>query len=110
MSQIETEYNEFISTIDRIIPNADVDLLIKIMYLEKKLSDISPQVELHIKYDQKVDHLRKQEKIRAKYGFPIQSNPHGLTAVRQMNVDLIEQISQDQDIKHISGTATPASY
>lgn len=35
---------------------------------------------------------------------------HQLTAVGQMNIDIIEEISKDQDIEYISGTATPASY
>ena len=48
--------------------------------------------------------------IRAKYGFPTQTSINGLTAVGRMNIDLIEDISRDSDIQHLSGTATPASY
>ncbi len=110
MSLVETYYDEFLSKIKQIVSNTDVDLLIKIMYLERKLTDVPPKVDLHLEYDSKVDPLRKQAIIRAKYGFPTQTSSHGLTAVGQMNVSLIEEISKDSDIIHISGTATPASY
>ena len=70
MSQVEIQYDEFLSSISKTISNTDVNLLVKIMYLERKLSDVSPRVELHIEYKSGVDPMRKQEMIRAKYGFP----------------------------------------
>ena len=110
MSQIESQYDEFLSLIGQKIPNADVNLLVKIMYLERRLTNVYPRVDLHVEYKSGIDPMQKQEQIRAKYGFPTQTSPHGLTAVGQMSIDVIEEISKDQDIKNISGTATPASY
>jgi hypothetical protein len=110
MSEVEIQYNECISSISQIIKNVDVGLMMKIMYLERKLPDVAPRVELHIDYKSRVDPMKKQEQIRAKYGFPTQTSDHGLTAVGRMNIDLVEEISKDQDIEHISGNATPASY
>ena len=110
MSQIEIQYDEFLSKIKQIISNTDIDLLIKIMYLERKLTDVPPKVELHLEYDSDIDPSRKQELIRDRYGFPTQTSSHGLTAVGRMNVSLIEEIAKDPDIEHISGKATPASY
>ena len=110
MSQIEINYEEFLSSIRQLIPNMDADLMVKIMYLERKLPDVSPRVELHVEYKPGADTSKKQEQIRAKYGFPMQTSNHGITMVGQMNIDLIEEISKDNDIKHISGVATPASY
>ena len=110
MSQVEVQYEEFLSSIGREIPNADVNMLVKIMYLERKLPDVSPRVELHMEYKSGIDPMKKQEEMRQKYGFPTQTSPHGLTAVGQMNIDIIEEISKDSDIKHMSGNATPASY
>lgn len=110
MSQAESQYDEFLSSISQTIPNSDVDLLVKIMYLERKLPDTSPKVELHMDYKMGVDLMKKQEMVRSKYGFPTQTSSHGVTAVGRMNIDLIEEISKDSDIEHISGTATPASY
>ena len=110
MSQVEIQYDEFLASIGKSISNTDVNLLVKIMYLERKLPDVAPRVELHIEYKSNIEPIKKQERIRAKYGFPIQPGLHGLTAVGQMSINTIEDISKDQDIKHISGNATPASY
>ena len=110
MSQVEIQYDEFLSKIKQTVSNTDVDLLIKIMYLERRLTDVPPKVELHLEYGPDTNPLQKQTMIRAKYGFPTQTSSNGLTAVGQMNVALIEEISKDPGIKHISGQATPASY
>ncbi|QLH07193.1 hypothetical protein [Nitrosopumilus ureiphilus] len=110
MSQVENQYNEFLSSIGQLITNVDVNLMMKIMYLERKLPDVDPRVELYIDYKSGVDPMKKQEQMRGKYGFPTQTSIQGLTAVGRMNIDLIEEISKDQDIEHISGSATPASY
>lgn len=55
--------------------------------------------------------VEKTEHDSSQVWFPTQMSSHGLTAVGQMNVvGLIEEISKDPGIKHISGTVTPASY
>jgi hypothetical protein len=110
MSEVEIHYNDFLSSIGQLITNVDVNLMMKIMYLERKLPDVDPKVELHIDYKSGVDPIKKQEQMRGKYGFPTQASDHGLTVVGRMNIDLIEEISKDQDIEHVSGNATPASY
>ena len=110
MSIAETQYDEFISSIGQTIPKVDVNLMVKIMYLERRLPDVAPRVELHIDYKSKVDPMIKQEQLRKKYGFPTQTSLHGLTAVGQINIEIIEEISKDPDVEHISGNATPASY
>ena len=110
MSQIEMQYDEFLSSVEKIISNVDVNLLMKIMYLERRLIDVAPRVELHIEYKSSVDPMKKQEEMRAKYGFPTQTSLHGLTAVGQMTINMIEDIFKDKDVRFISGNATPASY
>ncbi len=110
MSQVKIQYDEFLSSISQTVGNVDVNLMIKIMYLEKKLPDVSPKVELNIEYKSGIDPINKQEKIRKKYGFLTQTRMNGLFAVGQISIDMIEEISKDEDIEHISGTATPASY
>ncbi len=110
MSEVETQYNECLSLIGQLIENVDVNLMMKIMYLERKLPDVAPKVELHIDYKSGINPMKKQEQIRAKYGFPTETSEHGLTAVGRMNISIIEEIAKDQDIEHISGNANPASY
>ncbi len=110
MSQLEIQYDEFLSLISQTITNVDVNLLVKIMYLERRLPDVAPKVELHIQYKSDVDPKNKQEQFRARYGFLSQLGIHELMVVGRISIDIIEDISKDPDIKHISGTATPASY
>lgn len=110
MSEVEIHYDDFLSSIGQLIANVDVNLMMKIMYLERKLPDVDPKVELYIDYKSGVDPMKKQEQMRGRYGLPTQTNNHGLTVVGRMNIDLIEEISKDQDVEHISGNATPASY
>ncbi|WP_428324500.1 hypothetical protein [Nitrosopumilus sp.] len=110
MSQIEAQYNEFTNAITQTLSNVDVDLLIKMMYLERKLPDAPPMVELLIEYNSGTNIQDKQEAIRAKYGFPMNAGEHGLTLVGQMTVPLVEELSKDRDVNFITGKATPASY
>lgn len=110
MSQIENQYNEFTNAIAQNFSNVDVDLLVKMMYLERKLPDAPPKVELTIDYNSGTNIENKENAIRAKYGFPMNVGDHGLTVVGRMKVPLIEELSKDRDVKFISGTATPASY
>ena len=110
MSQVEVEYDQFLSSIAQKIINTDVNLLVKVMYLERQLPDVAPRVDLHMEFKPNVDPMAKQDQFRAKFGFPTQTSEHGLTVVGQMNIDLIERISKDPDIEHMSGRATPASY
>jgi len=111
MSQIETQYDMFMSSLSETIKNVDVYLMLKIMYLERRLPDVAPHVELEIKLKSEVNPSKKQRDIRTKYGFQMSSlGEHGLFAVGQMSMSLVEELAKDSDIEKISGMATPASY
>ena len=111
MSQIEASYDQFQSSLRQMAKNVDSNLLMKIMYLERKLPDVAPHVELEIYLRKGVDIRRKENMIKAKYGFPTSMlGDHGIIAVGQMDVEIISAISQDKDVENISGKATPASY
>ena len=107
---VEAQYDKFISGLNQTMSNVDSDLLVKIMYLERKLPDIAPKVELNIKYKSHVDTERKKEIIRSKLGFPNQTTNHGVNVVGRMNTSMVEQFSQDPDVQYITGSATPSSY
>ena len=111
MSQIEAHYDQFQSSLKQMVKNVDVNLMMKIMYLERKLPDAPPHVELEIYLKKGVDIKRKEDMIKAKYGFPTSMlGDHGVIAVGQMSMDMVSAISQDKDIESISGKATPDSY
>ena len=111
MSQIETQYDMFLNSLKEIIKNVDVNLMLKIMYLERRFPDVAPHVELEIKLKSGVNRAKKEREIRTKYGFQTSSlGEHGVFAVGQMSMDLVEGIAKDSEIEKISGVATPSSY
>ena len=111
MSQIEAKYDSFRNSLRETLRNVDIDLMLKIMYLERKLPDVPPHVELEIYLKPGVDLKNKENALKAKYGFPTTLlGSHGVLAVSQMSMDLVASIAQDSDIEKISGKATPASY
>jgi len=111
MSQIETQYDMFLTSMKETVKNVDVNLMLKVMYLERKLPGVLPHVELEIKLKPGINRVKKEAYIRSKYGFQTSSlGEHGLFAVGQMNMELVIEIAKDSDIEKISGMATPASY
>ncbi|GKS67243.1 hypothetical protein YTPLAS73_07900 [Nitrosarchaeum sp.] len=111
MSQLETQHDMFLTTLKETIKNVDVYLMLKILYLERKLPDVSPHVEIEIKLKPGTNRVKKDTYIKSKYGFQTSFlSHHSLFAVGQMNMDLVAEIAKDTDIEEISGTATPASY
>jgi hypothetical protein len=107
---IEAQYDQFIAILNQTMKNVDPNLLVKMMYLERKLPDVSPKVELTLEYKPNVDTERKKEIIRHRFGFPNQTTDHGVHVVGQMNTDIVEKFSQDPDIEYITGITTPSSY
>ena len=111
MSQIETQYDAFLMSIKETIKNVDVNLMLKIMYLERRLPDVAPHVELELKLKSGINQVKKEAYIKSKYGFQTSSlGEHGLFAVGQMNMQLIAEIANDSDIEKNLGMATPSSY
>ena len=111
MSQIETQYDMFLTSMKETVKNVDVNLMLKIMYLERKLPGVSPHVEIEMKLKPGINQKKKEMDVRSKYGFQASSlGTHDLFAVGQMNMDLVTEIAKDSDIVSISGVATPASY
>lgn len=111
MSQIETQYDMFLTSLSETIKNVDVNLMLKILYLERVLPDAAPHVELEIKLKSGINRAKKERYVRTKYGFQTSSlGEHGLFAVGQMSMDLVAELANDSDIEKIAGMATPASY
>ena len=107
---VETQYDQFISSLNQTMNKVDPNLLVKMMYLERKLPNVPPKVELTLEYKPNIDTERKKEIIRNRFGFPNQTTDHGVHVVGQMNTDIVEKFSQDPDIEYITGIATPASF
>ena len=111
MSVVESKYNNFISELQQTVKNVDVNLMLKVMYLQRILPDVPPLVELHIELKPEVNRDAKKSYINAKYGYPVSSiGEHGVLTKGQTSIKNIIQIAEDPDVVEISGTATPASY
>jgi hypothetical protein len=113
MSQeIESIYDQYILNLQKAIPNVEPNLLHRVMYLERKLSNEyvkSPQCMLTIEYKQEVDMDKKLYDLREKYSLEAEySDIHNiLFAVSRMKTDKIREIASDPDIIKISGKSNP---
>ena len=111
MSQVEVHYDQFQSSLREMINNVDVNLMMKIMYLERKLPDAPPRVELEIELKPRVNQKLKEHYFKEKYGFPTSTiGDDSIFVVGKMDMDMVEEIARDPDVAEISGKANPASY
>ncbi|HXG74256.1 MAG TPA: hypothetical protein VNK44_05525 [Candidatus Nitrosotenuis sp.] len=110
VSAIESSFDQYRKELSEMLGKVDVDLAIKTMYLERKLPDVEPRVELDLKIKSGSDMQRLAYKLSSKFGF--QSSVHGehLLLVGRATIDDIHKLSQDQSVEHISGTVSAASY
>lgn len=112
MSQVESVYDQYVSDLERNLPNVDPNFIHRVMYLERKLEDEyvkSPHVVLTIEYKQGVDMDKKLYDLREKFGLEAEySDVHNiLFAESRMDADKISQIAADQEIVKMKGKANP---
>ena len=53
------------------IKNVDVNLLLKIMYLERKLPDVTPHIDLESKLKPGINRVKQEAHVRSKYGLKL---------------------------------------
>lgn len=112
MSDVENAYDQYISDLQKSVPNVNPNLLHRVMYLERKLSNEyvkTPQCILTIEYkngtdmDKKLYDLREKDSLEAEY-----TDTHNiLLAMGRMNTDTIKKIASDTDIVKIQGKSNP---
>lgn len=110
MSVIESSFDQYRKELSEILGKVDVDLAIKIMYLERKLPDVEPRVELDLKIKNGSDIQLLSYELSSKFGF--QSSVHGehILLVGRATIDDVHRLSQNQAIEYVSGTVSAASY
>jgi len=121
MSQLDREYDDFIVNFEKQLGKVDVNLALKTLYLERQLeSDEKPKVELYICYNQGVDLDKKKYELGE--FFPclstttFRNNRLVPDCERVIKVECltdlktIHKMSKDDDIDHISGSASLGSY
>lgn len=111
MSEIEDSFDEYKERLSGMLDNKiDVDLAMKIMYLERKLPDVEPKVELDIRMSKVFNMSAFMSLINEKFGFQVSTHSNHLTAVGRVNMDKLAHLASNQEIEWIAGSATPASY
>lgn len=114
MSKIESQYETFLSDLQKTADPVDVNFAMRLMYLERKMAkslqpSIKPNVVLTIHYKPNVDREKKQLELRTKGGNLVEliADPSELICSSYLNMDDVMQMASDSDIERISGKASP---
>ena len=111
MSQeVETSYDRFLADLDRKLVKIDVELAMKLMYLERKFPEVEPNVELSIKLKSGADAKEKAYAINKKFGWRTASRGNHVTVAGRANLEDLIRLSSSSYVEEVSGTANPASY
>jgi hypothetical protein len=111
MSTIETSFDEYKAHLTNMLNNkVDPDLAIKIMYLERKLPDIEPKVELDLRVKNDIVATNLKNKIDVKFGYLVSCHKNHISVVGRASMEKLAKLASHPDIEWISGSATPASY
>lgn len=111
MSTIEDSFDEYMTHLSELLQNKiDPALAMRIMYLERKLPDVEPKVELDIKLRDGANAADMISAINAKFGFQVSGGKNHITAVGRTDMNRLARFASHPDFKWISGLATPASY
>ncbi len=111
MSNVEQGYDQFVSFLRKTSEKVDPDLLMKVMYLERKLPDVEPKVDLDIQFTPGVNIEEKRFRIHDELG--LDTAPHGQNGVLtsgRMNALTIVKLASHPSVISVAGNATAASY
>ncbi|MDE2026862.1 MAG: hypothetical protein KGJ07_10350 [Patescibacteria group bacterium] len=109
---VESIYNEYLSKLKQAMPNVDPNLVHRVIFLERKISEegvSEPDVSAIIEYKPGVDVDSKVSGLRQKYSLEVEhgDSKNVIHAMGRMKVGKIQEISKDRDIVRISGKADP---
>jgi hypothetical protein len=112
MSQlIEAEYDEFLDDVKKRLQKIEPELVMQMMYYERKFTDVEPHAEIVVEYNGAVNLDKKRFGLGQKYGFEMaEEDNRKLRVVGLMTLGTIYEISKDVDVEKISGTISCASY
>lgn len=111
MSNIESSFDEYKDHLVHMLHDrVDADLAMKIMYLERKLPDVDPRVDLDIEAKNEAAASNLKNMFAAKFGYLTSNHKNHLSLTGRINIEKLADIASHPDIEWISGSATPASY
>lgn len=107
----ETLCDGFLSNVEKALEKIDIELGLQVMLFERKMPDAYPMVELEIHYKNGTDIAEKISYMRDRYGFLVAGHEKNEILARgNMNIGMIQEISQDPQIEKLTGSASIASY
>jgi len=120
MQQIEKQYDEFVTEFEKKLDKVDVSFALQTMYLQRKIPDSTPKVELQVCYRPGTDLQKKQVELDNYFACIsttyVRKQPgvtdceHTLGIECLTDLDTVYKISQDPDIISIHGKASLGSY
>ncbi len=111
MSNIESSFDEYKAHLAHMLHDkVDADLAMKIMYLERKLPDVEPKVELDIKVKNDIIAQNLKNWFGAKLGYQVSCHKNHILVVGLISIEQLAKIASYADIEWITGNATAASY
>ena len=109
MMSIESSFDEYKAQLSKMLHDkVDPYLALRIMYLERRLPEFPPKVELDIKARDFNTASDLKELMRIEYGYEVARDKDHVTAVGFTNMEKLEKISALSDIEWITGSASPA--
>jgi len=120
MSEIEKQYDNFIAEFEKHLGKVDVSLALKALYLQKKLPDVTPKLELYVCYRPGTDLEKKRIELHKKFSCLSSTffteNSKVPNCERTLKVECltdlktIYEVSKDEDIDSITGEASLGSH
>ncbi len=120
MSEIEKQYDGFIAEFEKNLGKVDLSLALKTLYLQKKLPDVTPKVELYVCYRPGTDLEKKRIELDKKFAclsstfFTEKSKVPNCERILKVecltDLKTIFEVSKDEDIDSITGEASLGSY
>ncbi len=121
MSELETDYDDFLAEFEKKLGKVDVALALRTLYLQKKLEHgEKPKVELYVCYRPGTDLEKKRVELDKMFACLsttfFKNNRLVPNCERVLKVECltdlktVHEVSKDEDIEHITGQASLGSY
>jgi len=111
MSQeVETSYDRFLANLGRKLVKIDVELAMRLMYLERKFPEVEPNVELLVKLKSGADAKEKAYAINKKFGWRTASQDNHVIVAGRANLEDLIRLSSNPCVEEVTGTADLVSY
>ena len=108
---VENLYDSFLQEIGKKLSKIDTNLVVQVMYYERKFPEVEPSVHLKIHYHEGTDMAKKRSELESRYGYMMALEASsGLKVAGLLDLKRIYAISTDPKIKNISGSASIAAY